>query len=364
MGTERFFHLVGRGFWRKTGYHDRYKRFNRGLSVVLSAFFVLVSFPLFLLIFLVTLKLVGWPVFYAGERMGHRKRIFKMFKFRTLPKDFEQKNDAMLVSYAQQYSLPRFCRFMRDSRLDELPQLFNILKGDMDFVGPRPIRPSVYHRLCRNIKDYDKRFLVNPGLIGYSQLFTPHSAPKRIRSFIDNRAARFEKRPFVSLFVIWIAVYAVLWATACQVQKYAFRFFFLSKVLNSYNEKRGMDRHRQRDGRAYLITGDCIRFEFSEEPRFMGKLIDMNEQFFRVDTHTPFEGETVQFILKTSVKTHISDRTTKSAFCTGTLYKCYPKPNESDVKFSYIIRYEAMSDLNQYFLDQYFLKKSLMRYVF
>ena len=104
-----------------------------------------------------------------------------MYKFRTLPVGAQKKIGSKLLSF-RHCKLPFFSKFLRDTRLDELPQLFNIMKGEMDFLGPRPLRPEIYDHMCKGITNYDLRFNVRPGLVGYSQLFTPHSSPKRIRA--------------------------------------------------------------------------------------------------------------------------------------------------------------------------------------
>ncbi|MDA0655343.1 MAG: sugar transferase, partial [Proteobacteria bacterium] len=99
-------------------------------------------------------------------------------------------------------------KLLRETRLDELPQLINVVLGDMSLVGPRPERRAVYESQCKHIPGYDNRFAVKPGIIGYSQLFTPHSAPKRARSLLDNYYVRRRQKWFVD--IIFFA-FALLW---------------------------------------------------------------------------------------------------------------------------------------------------------
>jgi lipopolysaccharide/colanic/teichoic acid biosynthesis glycosyltransferase len=344
------------------GYHTFYELLNRGVNLMLSLFFMVLLSPVMAVLIPVVILVNGWPFIYAGTRLGKNKKQFIMFKFRTLPVDFEQQYDAQLVSYSHGYRLPWFCRFMRDTRLDEIPQLFNILRGDMDFVGPRPVRPSVYNAFCRSIKGYDKRFSVKPGLIGYSQLFTPHSTPKRIRSFIDNRATRFKKNIVCDTLMILLAGFGVIVKTVHLLGRISL-MLIMEKVLRQYTNKRGLDRIKQKEGLVEFCaeTGQFDYFCMDFEPD-RGVLKDINEEYIRVDTRVPLKKNRVMFRAVAMVKTKLCQTHRKSFFSYGTVFKVYEN-DDPHYKFAYILRYEPVSDLNRYFVDQYFLKKSLMRYV-
>ena len=180
--------------------------FNIGLATIL----LILGMPLLLGVGLLVFLTIGRPIFYRGERMGLQKKPFIMYKFRTLPLGAQQKIGSRVVTEKDRMTTP-LTRFLRDTRLDELPQLFNIFLGHMDFIGPRPLRPEQYEAECRNIPNYDVRFSVKPGLIGYSQLFTPHSTPKKIRARFDGRlVARPRKVSWVMCLVLYtMAVVAV-----------------------------------------------------------------------------------------------------------------------------------------------------------
>ncbi len=345
-----------------SGYNTSSDLLNRGVNVGLSVFFMMVLFPVVVILIPVVLFVNGWPFIYAGVRMGKNKREFIMYKFRTLPKDFEQKFDKELVSYRHSYQLPRFSRFMRETRLDEIPQLVNILKGDMDFVGPRPVRPAVYKTVCRSIKNYDTRFVVKPGLIGYSQLFTPHSTPKRIRSFIDNRATRFNKNVLCDTLIICLAGFGVILKTTQLLYRFGMLLFH-EKILNRFKNQRGLDRIRQKQGAIRFCTKQgwfnyfCLEFEST-----FGVLKDINEEYLRMDIQLPLKNDRIIFKAETLANTKLGQTHFKSFYGYGTVYKMYENPG-NNLKYTYILRYEPVSELNRYFLDQYFLKKSLMRYV-
>jgi lipopolysaccharide/colanic/teichoic acid biosynthesis glycosyltransferase len=347
-----------------SGYFTTSVVITRLFNLILALFFGGLALPVIGALVPLVWAVNGWPVFYSGVRLGLKKRPFVMYKFRTLPLDFEKEYDAHLVSYQHGYTLPWFCRFMRDTRLDELPQLFNVLKGDMDFIGPRPVRPAVYRKICRGIRAYDRRFLVKPGLVGYSQLFTPHSTPKRIRSFIDNRASRYKKNLAFDLFIICLAGCGVVQKTV-KMLSHILCLLFMDKVFKRYSNRRGLDRIRQERGKVFFCDPeqDYIHCCLSHGREPDGMLVDMNEKHMRVDTNVAI-GEDQKMVIRGAalVKTKVGRKETKSFFCSVRMFKVHEDPI-GRLAHTYIFEYEPASDLNRYFVDQYFLKKSLMRYV-
>ena len=169
-----------------TGYRRAWVFFNSTAERLIAAIFLLISLPLLIVVPIIIKLQDGGPVFYISRRMGKDTQLVKMYKFRSLAPQAEQKIGAQLLHHSHAMETP-IGRFLRDTRLDEIPQLLNVILGHMQFWGPRPERPSLYAEHCAQIPGYDRRFLVKPGLFGYSQIFTPHSTPKRIRTLIDNR---------------------------------------------------------------------------------------------------------------------------------------------------------------------------------
>jgi lipopolysaccharide/colanic/teichoic acid biosynthesis glycosyltransferase len=115
----------------------------------------------------------GWPVLYRGERVGRAGRIFTMYKFRTLRLGAEQRLGRRLgeeLDGLTAREMTRVGRRLRAAKLDELPQLYNVLRGDMSLVGPRPIRPAFFLDLCHGIPAYWQRLVVRPGITGLAQL--------------------------------------------------------------------------------------------------------------------------------------------------------------------------------------------------
>ena len=111
---------------------------------------------------------VGWPVFFRQERLGLAGRRFRILKFRTMGLDAEA--DGARWAGAEDERASRFGRFLRRSRLDELPQFWNVLRGEMSLVGPRPERPEFVAELAGRIPGYRERLLVRPGLSGWAQV--------------------------------------------------------------------------------------------------------------------------------------------------------------------------------------------------
>jgi lipopolysaccharide/colanic/teichoic acid biosynthesis glycosyltransferase len=145
----------------------------RALDILLSAFFLLVSLPLTLPIAVLVLAASGRPLFYRGERVGRGGRVFEMLKFRTLERGAEDRLGPYLgeelVRRTQAETTP-LGAWLRKTQLDEIPQLLNVLKGDMSLVGPRPIRPRFFEELAVELPAYWQRLVVRPGLTGFAQI--------------------------------------------------------------------------------------------------------------------------------------------------------------------------------------------------
>jgi lipopolysaccharide/colanic/teichoic acid biosynthesis glycosyltransferase len=114
----------------------------------------------------------GPPVLYRGERIGRGGRVFHMLKFRTLRRDAESRLGPYYgeeLTRRTRDEVTRLGRWLRATQLDELPQLWNVLRGDMSFVGPRPIRPRFFEELAHDLPAYWQRLVVRPGLTGLAQ---------------------------------------------------------------------------------------------------------------------------------------------------------------------------------------------------
>ena len=145
----------------------------RTLDVGLASVFLVLALPLALLIALAVVATSGVPVLYRGERVGRGGHLFTMVKFRTLKRGAEQRIGAYLGPELVERTRSEYTaigRWLRATQLDEIPQFWNVLKGDMSLVGPRPIRPRFFEELAADLPAYWQRLVVRPGLTGLAQV--------------------------------------------------------------------------------------------------------------------------------------------------------------------------------------------------
>jgi lipopolysaccharide/colanic/teichoic acid biosynthesis glycosyltransferase len=146
--------------------------FLRALDIVLAAGALVACVPL-LAVCAVLVRMSGRPVLYRGARVGRFGATFTMLKFRTLKLGAEQRLGSRLGEELTRLTTAELTRagiHLRHWKLDELPQLWNVLIGDMSLVGPRPIRPAFFAQLCQEIPAYWQRLVVRPGMTGFAQL--------------------------------------------------------------------------------------------------------------------------------------------------------------------------------------------------
>lgn len=148
----------------------RLQRFlKRTFDIVLSIVCLIVFSPLILLCWILVRLANGRPVIIKQERIGKGGRPFRIFKFRSMSVDAE-KDGPQLMPHEYDDRMTRTGRFLRDHHLDELPQLYNVLRGDMSFVGPRPERKFYIDEIMKRDPRYAELYQIRPGVTSYATL--------------------------------------------------------------------------------------------------------------------------------------------------------------------------------------------------
>ncbi len=145
----------------------------RGLDIAFSLLFLVIAAIPMVLTAVAIVATSGRPVLYRGVRVGQGGRFYDMLKFRTLRRGAEQRLGSHLgeeLVFRTKEERTTFGKWLRATQLDELPQLINVLRGEMSLVGPRPIRPIFFEQLATDLPAYWQRLVVRPGLTGLAQV--------------------------------------------------------------------------------------------------------------------------------------------------------------------------------------------------
>jgi lipopolysaccharide/colanic/teichoic acid biosynthesis glycosyltransferase len=188
---------------------------KRLLDILLSATGLAVTLPLSAVAALAVKGYDGGPVFYAQERVGRDGRRFRAWKFRSMRPDAERHVGALQASESDPRVTP-IGRVLRATAMDELPQLWNILRGDMSFVGPRALRPGEIEAggngremPLEAVPGFAQRCRVRPGLTGVAQIYAPRDVPRRQKFRYD--------RVYIRRQSFWLDIRLILlsfWITA------------------------------------------------------------------------------------------------------------------------------------------------------
>jgi exopolysaccharide biosynthesis polyprenyl glycosylphosphotransferase len=190
---------------------------KRAFDLVASCVLLLVSLPVLLLAAICIYLESGLPVLYRQERVGRGGRIFTLYKLRSMRQDAER-SGAPQWAAANDDRTTRVGRFLRKSRIDELPQIFNVLRGEMSFVGPRPERPVFVDQLGKQIPFYALRHSVMPGITGWAQVRYSYGAS------VDDAVEKLQhdlyyvknNSLFLDIMILFATVEVVLWGRGAR----------------------------------------------------------------------------------------------------------------------------------------------------
>lgn len=252
----------------KSGYVPRNLALDFAINRGLSLFFLVLTSPIFLFLILAQLIFFKGSIFYSGNRLGKDKELFQIYKFRTLNEVAKNLTSNRTLPSDSMTETP-IGTYLRYSRLDELPQLWNILKGDMVFFGPRPIRPEMESVYKKNASSYNERFLVKPGLVGLSQAVMGHETSKRTRARFNRMCCKTNVHyGYISLFVMRVGLAVLGRGLICLRQ--AFRDIYYSSpeqkwMRNGFYSPKKSFVHLQDDGENNIgiltgISGSHLQF--------------------------------------------------------------------------------------------------------
>src|SRR5438067_127116 len=174
-----------------------YEVLKRAADILFSGMCLVASSPLLAFIAILVRATSPGPAIFRQPRVGRQGKLFRICKFRTMRDGAENLGPA--ITSSEDLRITRIGRILRSSKLDELPQLWNVLCGDMSLVGPRPERPEFVRDFERDIQGYAERFKVRPGLTGYAQVngeyhTSPATKLKYDLAYIYNRSLWLDVR--------------------------------------------------------------------------------------------------------------------------------------------------------------------------
>ena len=293
----------------------------------------------------------SFSFFYKGERLGRHKTPFQIYKIRTLKPGSAEKLKGKVLPVNNGLELP-FGKFLRHTRLDELPQFINIFNGEMSFFGPRPVRREIYFENRGQIVRYEKRFRVKPGLLGPSQIILPHSAPKKIRARINNLYIDSNKKIQTNMWLLWLAIKSL-------PLNFLKQLYYLFKLKIAIYSATGSFKNRRRSMRFENKKQEIQTMVFIEKGKkgVPINLLNINKNAILIDGLNERLRRNQSIKLQFDVHVKKSKKTIR---CSGTVMRKLPSHVTGKEFDQYVVKYKPVSSFNNYLIDQYILKQSIM----
>ncbi len=320
---------------RMSGYRPDSPGLYRAWNLMLVVPLIVLTLPLIVLIAL-ALAITQGPrnVFYFGPRIGKDQRPFHILKFKTLRDEAAQvTRDKVLPANSRMETV--LGKPLRETRLDELPQLFNVLKGDMNMLGPRPVRRVIAEQARATIANYDQRFSVKPGLIGYTQALMPHGADKAIRARVNAMLCR--RRVDLIQEVVFVALTGL--AVLGWVGKVAVRRMV---ALSG------------RPARSAPHRGE-VRIEAPDLADLPLRLAHITDESLRIVGNRPLPAGSGPYALVLR-RGYWLDNRARTARCTAVVLAS----ETDDEGYCYTLRYSPTTPLQKYLIERHFVGSVLV----
>lgn len=346
---------TGKNGWRSGGYLPQSPVVDRLWNLVLvTPLLLLALLPMFVISTLLFIT-QGRHIFYKGPRLGLNGKKFNIYKFRTLS-DTGRMVTSNQVLPSRSKAETKLGKYLRATPLDELPQLINVLKGDMNLLGPRPVREEIAKDLRTKLSNYDVQFGIKPGLAGYTQSLMTHRTDMAIRHRFESFLCRQPVNPIKQLKFLAITAFSVMdssWSLLFDKLK-------LYQKKRSFAERRAVRRLRPQ-------MSDVIVFN-DRGPVCVAALHDINDEMFTFWSNASLNVEE-SYSFKV-VRRFKGKRTPKWAVCTGSLAVTdrelcpVERPaiiTDSDAPIKlYSVRFRPKSALSHYVIDRYMLENSVV----
>ncbi len=180
---------------------------KRFLDFIFSLLAIIILSPLFLVLSLLILISSGRPIIFKQQRVGYKNKLFTIYKFRTMKNGMRQTKTEDLTDYEIENDITFIGKVLRKLSLDELPQLFNILKGDMSFVGPRPLIPQEDE--IRQLREKYNVYSVRPGITGWAQVngrdfITDKQKAKLDKEYVETQSIQLDIK--IMFRTVWVVL--------------------------------------------------------------------------------------------------------------------------------------------------------------
>ncbi|WP_165820354.1 sugar transferase [Microvirga sp. KLBC 81] len=329
------------------GYQTNNETLHRAWNLFLGLSIALFCLPFLVIVAVLVYVDSGGPIIYRGARLGRNRVPFFLYKFRTLKPEAAEvtKNQVLPAGSGLE---TRIGRVLRETRLDEIPQLWNIIRGDMNLFGPRPVRAEIAQIYAQQIKHYDQRFLVKPGIVGHTQVFMPHGASKRIRARYNNILVKRPVNPVKEILFL-----AFVGSTA--LMKLALVF---ARALAAIPARR-------------TPSEEQIGFHPQTFPGISIELCDRHNKVIARGAVTAISEESISFVtdlpvteqsLAIRLRRNIRDGKARRAACIAHIRshlidgrQSAHAPSEPSPP-AYVATYKTNSDFQKYLIDTYFTK--------